>query len=107
MTTTTVVIDPERLRDRRRRQMPDTSADVFYPRDEDHRYRIYRLRHNFLKVMCTTPTSEGIGLALVTLAGEDEFTTSDAIGVLDVMAHPEEPGTGKWIINPYATGGLR
>lgn len=83
------------------RQLAD-EADEHYPRDEQNRYRIYRLRRCRLEVMVTMPTPEGIGLALVTLTDEGEFDSYDAVGVLDTHGRRDIAGT--WIVNPYATG---
>lgn len=52
--------------------------------------------------MCTAASSQGIGVALVTLAEEDEFGPNDAVGVLDTLGRSDVSGT--WIVNPYATG---
>lgn len=73
------------------------------PRDERNRYRIYRLRRGELQLLATTDSKAGVGVAICTLAEEDEFERDDAVGVLDCLARgPGKPG--KWRANPYATG---
>jgi len=92
--------------------------DDLYPRDEQHRFRLYCLtdcaacdgtgkndenrcpycrgegkeRH----VLAAAPDAEGLGVALVTLGREGELEEC-AVGVLDVLG---EPGA-KWILKPW------
>jgi hypothetical protein len=48
-------------------------------------------------------TYDGIGLMLVTLREEQEFTGDDRVGILDTGPWEEgKPGT--WLVNPHAKG---
>lgn len=71
------------------------------PRRPEERFRIYRLRYGELELLATTPTAEGMGVALCTLAEEGEWVENEAVGVLDTLGRDDEPGT--WIVNPYVT----
>lgn len=82
--------------------------DDLWPRDEEHRYRLYARRGRRLDVLAAAPTPQGIGLAIVTLH-EDELAVGrrladrGVIGILDVL--PDRPGpTGDWIIPPWTRG---
>jgi hypothetical protein len=78
-------------------------ADVIYPRDEEHRYRIYARRGSGrtveLEVLACAGTPAGLGVALVTL-DEDEkehgrrLVDLGAIGVLDAVDR-------RWIVMPW------
>lgn len=77
--------------------------DAVYPRDEEHRYRIYarrgRGRTMKLEVLACAGSKEALGVALVTL-DEDErehgrrLVDLGAIGVLDAVDR-------RWIILPW------
>lgn len=79
----------------------DRRYDDYVPRGEGpERYRLYRLRAGDLQLLATTGTSQGIGLALVTLHEEGEFAGGDdSIGILDTATDP-----GHWITNPWTLG---
>lgn len=78
-------------------------ADVIYPRDDEHRYRIYARRGSGrtieLEVLACAGSPEALGLALVTL-DEDEkehgrrLIDLGAIGVLDAVDR-------RWIVMPW------
>jgi hypothetical protein len=73
-----------------------------WPRDEANRFRIYLLSRPFKSgaavVVATTPTREGIGVALCTLAEEGSLD-GGVVGVMDTQARA---GSGNvWLINPY------
>lgn len=97
--------------------------DDRYPRDELHRFRLYRLcdcpacggqgkdmtrpedRYRCLlcrgegkvrDVVAAAEDPEGLGLALVTLGREGELEDC-AVGVLDVLGEPGQ----KWILKPW------
>jgi hypothetical protein len=77
--------------------------DQLWPRDEQHRYRIYRLGKDGQEVMAATPTKAGVGVAICALSEEGEFAPDYRTGVLDVLARgPGRPG--RWVVSPYATG---
>jgi hypothetical protein len=72
-----------------------------YPRDEEHRYRIYARKGRDLKVLAGAGSPEALGVALVTLhqdqldlGGGKTLGDLGAIGVLDAVA-------GRWIILPW------
>lgn len=72
-----------------------------WPRDEEHRYRIYAVRGDVqeMEVIAATSTPGGVGLALVTLHKELKLVGSrlsdlGQIGVLDVIERD-------WIILPF------
>ena len=71
-------------------------------RSERERFGIYRVRGGQPELVATTPDAEGVGVTLVTLAGEGEFA-GVRVGVLD--SRGDADGTGLWIVNPYEKGG--
>lgn len=78
--------------------------DILYPRDAEHRYRIYTVNDTELEVIAATPTAAGVGEALITIhedMKEQGMCLSDlgAIGVLDVLGG--ELPTGEWIVLPW------
>lgn len=79
----------------------DRRYDEYVPRgDGPERYRIYRLRAGDLQLIATTASAQGVGLALVTLHEEGEFSGGDdSIGVLDTANDP-----GNWIVHPFTLG---
>ena len=98
--------------------------DDRYPRDEEHRFRLYRLcdcpacegsgkeyvdpagsplrctlcrgEGKVRDVVAAAPNPEGLGLALVTLGREGELEDC-AVGVLDVLGEPGQ----KWVLRPW------
>lgn len=89
----------------------EIDSDALWPRDEEHRFRIYAVAGDNMKVLAATPTAEGIGTALFTLhedAKQDGRRLADEgrIGVLDVLAadaHNVHP-RGDWIVLPWDRG---
>lgn len=85
---------------RRRRAAPATiDSDALWPRDEQHRWRIYARRGGHLDVVAATDCPEGIGPALVQIDADQREhgeTLGDlgAIGVLDAVE-------GRWLILPW------
>lgn len=81
-----------------------SAHDILYPRDAEHRYRIYAVNDTELEVLASSPTAGGVGQALVTIHAdmkEHGMALSDlgAIGVLDVLGG-DKP-TGEWIVLPW------
>jgi hypothetical protein len=70
------------------------------PRDETHRYRIYRMVYDVLDLLATATTAEDVGVALVTLGLEGEFDHS-CVGLLDTRGTDAEKGV--WVLNPWDT----
>lgn len=70
------------------------------PRNEEHRFRIYRMIYDELDLVATASTPEDVGVALITLGREGEFEHSCA-GVLDT--HGTDEVQGAWILNPFDT----
>lgn len=68
------------------------------PRDETHRYRIYRMVYDELDLLATATTSGDVGTAIVTLGLEGEFDHS-CVGILDT--HGTDAAKGTWVINPW------
>lgn len=67
-------------------------------------YLIYRVgRDSELNLIAETPTKEGVGTAIVTLAEEGEFQDC-ALGVLH---RPFDDKPGSWLINPFTRSGDR
>ena len=70
------------------------------PRDETHRYRIYRMILDEIDLVATASTPEDVGSAIVTLGREGEFAGA-CIGLLDTHGTDEVPGS--WVVNPWDT----
>jgi hypothetical protein len=81
-----------------------TRDDALYPRDAQHRYRLYARTGTELRVLACAPDAGGVGQAIICLdedalrAGGSGLGDSGAIGVFDTR--PDEP-TGRWIISPW------
>lgn len=67
---------------------------------DDCPYRIYRRRGGEPELIATAPDMESVGVAVVTLAGEQEL--EDA--ALGIMFRPEPGKRGTWLANPWAPG---
>lgn len=85
----------------RRGKKTDRRYDEIAPRGiGPQRYRLYRLRAGDLQLLATAEDGEAVGLALVTLHDEGEFSGSDdSVGILDTATDP-----GHWIVNPFTLG---
>jgi hypothetical protein len=80
--------------------------DVLYPRCAEERYRLYAVVGHERRVLATSGTPQGIGLAIVTLHEEARvvgrrLADEGRIGVLDVMPGGVPSPRGEWIIPPY------
>lgn len=73
------------------------------PRDEMHRYRIYRMKLDEIDLIATASNPEDLGIAIITLGLEGEFSGT-CIGILDTHGSDSEPGS--WVLNPWDTGGI-
>jgi hypothetical protein len=73
--------------------------DVIYPRDDEHRYRIYARHGDEIEVLAVAGSPAALGVAVVQL-DEDEadrgrrLVDLGAIGVLDAVR-------GRWLIMPW------
>lgn len=81
-----------------------SAHDAIYPRDREHRYRVYTVNDNELEVIACAETAGGVGQALVTIhedMKEQGMRLADlgCIGVLDVLGG--DPPTGEWIVLPW------
>lgn len=79
------------------------TLDEVYPRDEEHRYRLYaRTGRRDLTVLAAASSPAAIGVAIATLH-EDQRSVGrrladlGQIGILDVLAGPK----GDWILLPF------
>lgn len=100
MSANTGTIRASELRGRGSWDVPSILAENdVYPRDEEHRYRIYARTGDGLRVLACAGSPEALGVAIVQL-DEDEkerglrLVDLGAIGVLDAVA-------GRWIILPW------
>lgn len=80
--------------------------DDIYPRDEEHRYRIYAVVGDHRTVLATADSAGGVGLALVQIHEDQKeigrrLSDYGRIGVLDVLPGGEPHATGEWIVQPY------
>lgn len=86
--------------------------DTIYPRDADHRYRLYAVLGDERRVLAAAPDAGSLGLMIVTLH-EDAKTAGrrladeGRIGVLDTMPGGKLSPTGEWVIQPYDRDPLR
>lgn len=83
--------------------------DVLWPRDAEHRYRIYARLGDELTVLAACPEPGGIGEAIVQLHADfrdngRDFGDVGRIGVLDVMPDGEPHPKGTWIIPLWDRG---
>jgi hypothetical protein len=93
-------ISSSELRDRGHWEaLPVIEEDAIYPRDAEHRYRIYARHGEEIEVLACAGSPEALGVAIVQL-DEDErdrgrrLVDLGAIGVLDAVA-------GRWLIMPW------
>lgn len=78
-----------------------TRRDYAAEWDPRHRYRIFKLVDGEPNEVASTDSAAGVGLCLVTLWEEGEWSDQHAIGILDT-ARWEKGKPGEWIVNPYA-----
>lgn len=57
------------------------------------RFRLYSLVDGELHGIAEAPDAQGIGLAMVTIAAENEYEALPTMGILDWHAH-------RWLTNP-------
>jgi hypothetical protein len=82
------------------------SDDDLYPRDEEHRYRIYGVIGHQRSILAATPDAGGVGVALITIHEDQKSvgrTLADLgrIGVLDTMPNGRPSAKGEWVVLPY------
>ena len=77
--------------------MAEPLAYDLWPRSYEERFRIVKVVDGQPVTICSTPTAEGIGVAIVTLA-EDGELEGERIGVFDSL--PPEGGS-YWLICPF------
>lgn len=68
------------------------------PRDQTHRYRIYRMVYEELELLATATTPADVGEAIIELGKEGLFAQS-CVGLLDTRGTDEIKG--QWIVNPF------
>lgn len=73
--------------------------DVLYPRDAEHRYRLYARRGGELEVLATAAEAGGVGEAIIQLHDDEKknggrLSDRGAFGILDVVA-------GEWLVLPW------
>ena len=74
-------------------------TDEVWPRDEEHRFRLYARRGEVLRIVAAGPSLESVGVAFAQAIWEEEFSREDSVGVLDVRPHLE---SGSWLVSPFA-----
>lgn len=67
---------------------------------DDCPYRIYRRRGRTADLIATAPDMEAVGVAICTLAGEDELEDAS----LGILHRPDPAKRGSWLVNPWAPG---
>lgn len=82
------------LAERTRKLQQRASGWQAWTTGPSERYRIVRRTDDGPVTIASTPTREGIGIALCTLA-EEGALQDQAIGILDSNSHT-------WIVNPWA-----
>lgn len=80
----------------------EITVDDLWPRDADHRYRVYGRRGEDLHVLAACADAGGIGLILVTLHNDQKqvgarLADLGQIGVLDTIEND-------WIVLPWNRG---
>lgn len=68
------------------------------PRDKEHRYRLYSVTGDALVLVATAASEREVGVMLVKLAREGQFTKK-SFGLLDT--HGKSKGEGDWLVNPW------
>lgn len=86
-----------------------SGGDQLWPRDAEHRYRIYAKQGDTLVVLAACPTAGGIGQAIVQLhedqkAAGRRLCDLGRVGVMDVMPDGKPSPTGEWILSMWDRG---
>lgn len=81
-------------------------TDDLWPRDHRHRYRLYARTGADLRVLASSPTAGGVGVALIQLhddakAAGQRLADDGQIGVLDVMPDGKPSPRGEWVVLPF------
>lgn len=79
--------------------MYELDQDIVYPRDADHRYRLYARENDTLSVLACAPSPESVGAAVFQLHADQKEhgeTLGDlgALGVYDAIDR-------EWIVLPW------
>lgn len=81
-------------------------VDDLWPRDEEHRYRLYvRRGDDELELLGASSTMAGIGVAIEAQHNDCKavgrrLADLGVVGILDTLAH-DPPATGEWIVQPW------
>ena len=78
--------------------MSDLTTDQIWPRNAEHRYRLYAAKGEELRIVAASPDLAGIGGALATALEEHELR-DERVGVMDTFGGS---GPGAWLANPFA-----
>lgn len=70
------------------------------PRNQENRYRVYRMYYGDLELVATAENHANLGDVITSLGGKGVFNGT-SIGVLDTRGTDET--SGSWIINPWWT----
>lgn len=88
------------------------NMDDLWPRDDEHRYRLYVVRGDEHDVLAASPTMEGIGLAIRTIHDDCKeaglrFADLGIPGILDTLGRADGDyytTSGEWLILPWIRG---
>lgn len=85
--------------------MSSIAVDDIYPRDAEHRYRLYAVIGDERKLLAAAP-AEGVGTMLLTLHNDyreigRRLIDEGRLGILDVMPGGNPHRAGEWVVQPY------
>lgn len=85
---------------------PPHDMDDVYPRDAEHRFRVYAIVGGDRDVIACARDAGGVGMALVTIHEDQKsigrrLADLGRIGVLDVMPGGVSSPRGEWVVQPY------
>lgn len=77
----------------------EITTDQLWPRDEEHRYRLYARRGSQLEVLAAAGTPGGVGVAIFQLDADEReqggaLGDLGAFGILDVIER-------RWVVSPW------
>lgn len=80
--------------------------DDLYPRDDEHRFRLYAVVGDERDVLATAADMAAIGVAMGTIHEDMKaigrrLCDYGRIGVLDTMPDGRPHPTGEWIVQPW------
>lgn len=84
--------------------------DDLWPRDAEHRYRLYAVRGEEREVLGATDSAGGIGEMIVALDADEgergrKLYDRGRLGILDVLPDGKPSPAGEWLILPWDRGG--